>query len=43
MVGKRSLKKGQMSRPKLWRPGRGGADDTVPELSATLMDWLALG
>ena len=41
-VDKSSPNKGQMSRLKLRHPGRGGADDTVPELPATLMDWLAL-
>ena len=42
-VDKRSPEKQQMSRPEWRRPGHGGANDTVPELSATLMDWLALG
>ncbi len=42
MVDKRSPEKGQMSRLKLWRPGCGGADDTVPQHPAASMDWLAL-
>ncbi len=41
-MDKRSPEKGQMSWLKLWRPGRGGADDTVPELPTMSMDRLAL-
>ncbi len=42
MVDKRSPEKGLMSQLELWHPGRGGADNTVPQLPVTSMDWLAL-
>ncbi len=41
-VDKRSPEKGLMSRLKLWRPGRGVADNTVPQLPVASMDRLAL-
>jgi len=41
MVDKPHPEKGQISRPKLWRPGHGCVNDTVPQLPATSMYWLA--